>query len=249
MKFGVCCSVEEAPRILDAGFDYIEVAAVGFNGLREEWYPSAFRGLPIEATNVFFPGEIRLFGPEKVEWFEYAKRTIERAAMLGVKVMVVGSGGARRSLDGVDRDEEFAKVASRLQRWAKKHKVTIAPESLNRTETNVGNDLRRLAMQLRHEECTYTADSYHVLYEWDADGRLQDLEALWCEQIPYAPAHVHLATLEGRAAPKPDDPLLDGFKRRLHDLRYDARVSLECACPEGFDYKQALADVKSLFLM
>ena len=51
MKFGVCCSLEDVPVVLGAGFDYVELGA---SSLSDD--PSVYKGLPVEATNLFFPG-------------------------------------------------------------------------------------------------------------------------------------------------------------------------------------------------
>ena len=77
----------------------------------------------------------------------------------------------------------------------------MAPESLNRSETNVGNDLGQLAKDLAAKGIAYTADLYHILYEANADGHPPD----FAEQLPFAPLHVHLADLP-RHVPAPDDP-------------------------------------------
>ncbi|HEY0865999.1 MAG TPA: TIM barrel protein [Fimbriimonas sp.] len=247
MRFGVCCSLAEAPAVLDAGFDFVELAAVGFAGMEDAWDPRPYQDVPIECTNVFFPGSIRLAGLDATDYRPYARRTIERAAAIGVATMVVGSGGSRRAPDGIDGEAIFIDVCRNLQSIADQHGLRIAPESLNQSETNVGNDLRTLALSLQSIGVDYTADSYHVLWEWNAAGRPGTISNLWAYQVPIRPRHVHLARLESRSAPTPDDPELQAFASRLAELGYDGTVSLECSRPDGFDFRQALRDVKELF--
>jgi sugar phosphate isomerase/epimerase len=246
MRFGVCTGLEDVGKVLDAGFEYVEVGASGFNGMSEDWDPSPYQGLPIGATNLFFDHRIRLFGQNQTPYHAYAERTVSRAATLGIPVMVIGSGGPRNAPDGIDGDAGFVTIVAEIEEIARPHGIHIAPESLNRSETNVGNDLRRLALDLHKRGVGYTADSYHVLYEWDANGRVQDLEQVWKEQVPFAPTHVHVANLP-RAGVDADDPMLQGFARRLRHLAYDKSVSLECSRGEGFDYVKALATLESLF--
>jgi D-psicose/D-tagatose/L-ribulose 3-epimerase len=246
LRFGVCATVADAPAILGAGFDYIEVGASGFSGLEAEWNPTPYRGLPTEATNLFFDSRIHLFGPDRTSYLDYASRTVERAAALGVKVMVIGSGASRRAPEGEDGDVRFCEVAAEIAQIAGAFGIRIAPESLNRTETNVGNDLRCLAIGLRDNGVGYTADSYHILFEWDADGRRAALKQLFEEQIPFAPSHVHIADLP-RTGVSFDDPMLTGFAGRLRELRYNGLVSLECTRGADFDFHGSLMALRALF--
>lgn len=246
MKFGVCTGLQDAAAILNSGYDYVEVGAAGFNGISGEWDSSPYSGVPILATNLFFDRRIKLFDPGRTPYLEYASRTVTRAAHLGIPVMVVGSGPARRAPDGVDGDLAFMDIVAEIAGVAAPLGVSLAPESLNRSETNVGNDLRRLATGLRERGVGYTADSYHILYEWDANGRKEDLLQLHEEQIPFAPTHVHIADLP-RLGVDSANPMLQAFARRLRELGYHGAVSLECSREEGFDYAAALHSLQELF--
>lgn len=247
MTFGVCAGVEEAEAVLAAGFDYIEVGASGFNGLEGTWEHSPHQGFPIPATNLFFDGRIKLFGPEKTEYRSYSERTIERAASLGVKTMVVGSGNSRRAPDGVNGDAAFVAIIAELQEIADRHGIKIAPESLNADETNVGVLLGPLARELSRVGAGFTADSYHVLREWDRAGRPGDLDALWAAEIPSLPTHVHLGPID-RTAPRANDPMLRSFARYIRKgLKYDGTVSLEVNRGSGFDLAHSNRVMRELF--
>ncbi len=246
MKFGICTGLSEAQAFLNVGFDYIEVAASGFQGLSENWDPTPYQGLPILATNGFFDPSIRLFGPDATPWQDYARRTVARAAEIGVQVMVLGSGASRRAPAGIDGEASFADLCAEIAEIAKPSGITVAPEPLNRTETNVGTRQRELALRLNERDVAYTADTYHVLAEWDADGWPVTPDELWVKEVPLAPAHVHLSDV-ARMAPKGDDEMLYGFVRRLKELGYDGLVSLECRRSDGFDPARALGSIKQLF--
>ncbi len=231
--------------MLDAGFDYVELPAQALPEREED-----FRAFHPEATNLFFRGDIKLYGQEQTPYQAYAQRLVESAARLGVQTMVIGSGGSRRAPEGYApelAEAAFVRVAAEVADIAEPLGIAIAPESLNRTETNVGNDLRVLATQLQVLGVGYTADAYHVLVEWVFDGNeaAPTLEH-WRDALPHLPTHVHLASRD-RWAPLPADADLLGFVSRLSELGYDGRISLECKRKPDDDWVTMLINTKSLF--
>jgi hypothetical protein len=128
-----------------------------------------------------------------------------------------------------------------VRRWMS---PLIAPEGLNRTETDLGTDTGSFANTLAYYGIPYTADAYHILKEWDFDGREGGLSApseqYWAAQLPFVPVHAHIADLPDRLAPKADDLMLSGFFRRMKELGYEVRVSLEVRTP--FDDLVGAAD-------
>ncbi len=247
MRFGVCCNLSQARTVQDAGFDYVELPAGAlFAGPAEpDW--GALDGVAVEATNLFVQGDLKLVGPDKGNVREYAELVIPRAALAGVKVMVIGSGGARKSPAGYDLDAaegDFLDSAALCQSIASEHGITIAPESLRPEETNVGNFLGDLARMLGHRGVAYTADSYHVLNQ---PGAMPDDPAFWRHELPFAPAHVHLGT-KSRSWVVCEATEMQGFASRLMELNFDGRVSLECGWDHfETDLPHALSQVKSLF--
>ena len=69
-------------------------------------------GIRCEACNNFFPGRIRLTGPDVDEQAirAYYAKALERAATLGVKSIVFGSAGAKRVPEGFDMDRAYQQV-------------------------------------------------------------------------------------------------------------------------------------------
>jgi sugar phosphate isomerase/epimerase len=245
MKIGICCGLSDAARAVQAGLEYVELQAALLGAPSGPLPVEDYADVPMEATNVFFAPEIRLFGENATDWHDYAKRTVDRAASLEVKIMVLGSGRARHApTAGAEYEERFADVAAWIDEYALRAGVRVAPESLNRTETNVGNDLASLARRLAQRGVGYTADSFHVLREWDADGREGGLPApspeFWQRQLPHTPLHVHLGDIN-RKAPRLGDPQMAGFFQRLDELGYNARMSFECSMPD--DWSHALTEV------
>ena len=95
------------------------------------------------SANSFFHGYIKLVGPDRNESviLGYVDTVFRRAHQAGLKIVVLGSGDARRIPDGYDRQlarEEFVDVVRKMAGIAKRYDITIAMENLNRGETNFG---------------------------------------------------------------------------------------------------------------
>jgi sugar phosphate isomerase/epimerase len=245
VRFGLCCSSSEADAALDAGFDYVELPA---SRLADEI--EIYKRLRPPATNLFFPAGVSLYDSGRPHALKYAKDVVKRARDVGVQTMVIGSGGARKAPDRMRpsaAETEFVLIAAEISESAEKVGIIIAPESLNRSETNVGNDLRSFSTALREHGVAYTADSYHVISEFVAEGGEGPIELEhWEFDIPYLPAHVHLGGRD-RVDPLASDPDLAGFVRRLLDLGYDGRVSLESSRRAGWNLAESLRQMRSLF--
>lgn len=192
------------------GYDYVE-------------YPAASHE-PSETTNLFFPGDVRLYGPD-ADGLKRGKAIIDAAALRGVRIMVLGSGGVRKTEGNVNEAETaFYDLAAHLDRYAQTLGLRVAPESLNPTETNVGTSLPALVHALAEREAPFTADSYHALVETGTrDGDLD----FWRRQVPLKPLHVHFAPFD-RSIPTGEEVSLIAFFERLKELGYDSCASLEC---------------------
>ena len=210
MRLGLCCNPSEGPAALAMGYDYVE-------------YPAASHE-PSETTNLFYSADVRLYGPG-ADGLKRGKAVIDAAALRGVRIMVLGSGGVRKTEGDVAEAEKiFYDLAAELDRYAQTLGLRLAPESLNPSETNVGTSLPDLARALREREAPYTADSYHALVETGTKDAGLDF---WREQVPFAPLHVHFAPHD-RAIPTGKDATLQALFDRLRELGYDGRASLEC---------------------
>lgn len=224
MRFGVCCRLEDADSALRAGADYVEVAAWPL--AIDPEYAAQLKDLPVEATNLFMPSGLVL-KESLPACLDHGKAVIESAERLGIPVVVVGSGGARRFPEE-EKVLGLLVFVDALEVWSSSaKKLRLAPESLNREETNVGNDLNELATLLSEKGIGFTADSYHVLSEWRAEGGTEGFGELWEHQVSLVPLHVHVSDID-RRAPGAGDPAIESFFQRLKLLGYDARMSFEC---------------------
>ena len=119
MKLGCCASLWE-DRILKlpaAGADYAEAGFSSLMGksldqVRARAAQLEKAGVSLESMNVLFPGDFRLTGPQAdfsaVD--SYLEENLPKAQALGVKVVVFGSGGARRVPEGFPQEEAFAQL-------------------------------------------------------------------------------------------------------------------------------------------
>ena len=127
MRFGCCGSlvaqnpdktgVEIVEKIAQYGYDYIELPLAERMELSDADFAALCKrversGIRCEACNNFFPGRIRLTGPDVDEQAirAYYANALERAATLGVKAFVVGSAGAKRVPESSDMDRAYQQV-------------------------------------------------------------------------------------------------------------------------------------------
>ena len=239
VRFGICAGVETAAQAKDQGWDYLEGnAQTLFAGLTPD---SQYHGLektrrsvlPVAASNCLVPGALKIVGPtvDRPRLLQYLHNALKRAGETGTKVLVFGSGDARRVPDGFDPQTakaQLAEFAADAAKIASEHGVTIVLEPLNQKECNIVTSVGE-AMQyvnaLNHPAFRCLVDSYH----------------LWMENEPVAHVlaaaksirHVHVADLESRVAPglsgKSDyRPLFSVLK----SAGYDGMISVEAI---GFD--------------
>jgi len=238
MLFGICTSIDRWADVKAAGWDFVEenIQKLFQGQLPDDQWTGLARvkaaGLRVPAANCLLPGSLPVVGPQvdMPALRQYMTRVIARADMIGMKILVFGSGGARKVLDGFPMPAvrgqliEFAGMAARL---AEGTGVTLVAEPLNKSETNTMNSLAQamdLVQAVNHPHFQCLADSFHF---WLENDSLQDLEAA----MPWI-RHVHLADMEKRVAPgesgKSD---YRPFFRVLKQAGYDRAMSIE---PIGF---------------
>lgn len=242
MKIGICGGLTgkntdgssfDFPRAArEAGYDFLEVNLSAVAGLSEEEF-GQFRsslaavGLPVEACNVMFPATIRLTGPaaDLQVTRTYLAQAYERAADLGIKVMVFGSAGARNVPEGFPLEEAWLQLVHMLRMAgdiAASKRLTIVIEPLNQSESNIIQTVSEgftLAKQVNHPAVRLLADYYHMAKDGEDCGVIRTAGS-WIQ-------HTHFADPEGRAYPTVDKPTFRDFFSALKDANYQGRVSLE----------------------
>jgi sugar phosphate isomerase/epimerase len=251
MKFGICCgptalAQEKEPlkdsvaRLMDvlqdAGADYVEfpVASLApegeestFDTLREAMEAAPLR---VEAMNGFIPAHHRITGPDVdiAKVLSFCDVALSRAHALGVPVVVLGSGGARKVPDGFEHQkalEQFNAFCRELGPVAERHDVYIAIEPLNTREDNLINTVAQGAQAveaINHPYIQLLADFYHMFADDEPLSNITD-------SGQYI-RHTHLADTgritAGTATPEAD---FHGFFKALKDSGYAARADARCS--------------------
>ena len=235
MRVGICAGPSLLARLEKIGYGYIELGIANtllpelpeeeiMPPLREAFSSSRLRS---EAYNLLLPGDLKVVGPEAdpARQERYLERAFQRAASLGGKAAVFGSGGARSIPEAWPRKEAEAQVIGFLRRAgeaAARQGMEIAIEPLNTSECNFINSVAEgtaLAKLADHPAVGVLSDLYHVAYEGQSYEETR-------EALPWL-RHVHVAG-EGRRAPeKADFGFLRDYFAVLRGSGYNGRISIE----------------------
>ena len=188
MRFGCCGSlvaqnpdktgVEIVEKIAQYGYDYIELPLAEMMQLSDADFAALCKrversGIRCEACNNFFPGRIRLTGPDVDEQAirAYYAKALERAATLGVKSIVFGSAGAKRVPEGFDIDRAYQQVVQVTRETgeaAAKYGITIVIEPVRMPDCNIINTFAegvQLAKTVGLDNVKVLIDFYHMVCE------------------------------------------------------------------------------------
>jgi sugar phosphate isomerase/epimerase len=234
MRLGVCGGPDRAAVAAEAGFEYLEWSVGALLCPRDErarfeqaLAEARAAALPCEALNCFLPGDLKVTGPdaEPAAQEAYVSVTMQRAEEAGVRVIVFGSGGARRIPEGFDRERAHAQLLdfSRMAAThANNHGVTLVFEPLNVNECNVLTTVAECAALAREVDLPamrVLVDGYHWLKDKDTVAGIVDAGPLL--------AHTHIATETHRRAPGEEACDFSAFFGALRTAGYDRRMSVE----------------------
>jgi len=136
--------------------------------------------------NVMFPSQMKIAGPDVQEQavLNYADSLFSRARQAKVKVIVLGSGAARRLPDGYDINKataDFILLGKKIAAIAKKYNVKIALENLQSKETNFLNSVKSAAdvvRRINHPNFGLNADIFHMRREGELPQSIIDAKDL-----------------------------------------------------------------------
>ena len=230
------CGTGHAEAAKAAGLDYLEANVTGFlmpENSDEEF--AANKALaatitpPIYSANGFFPGDIKIVGPEAdiERAVKYSQTALRRASEIGIKILVLGSSGSRSIPDGFSREEarkQFIDFLKRIAQDAEKNGVIVAIEPLQTEETNFINTVPEGAQIARETGSKYIAviaDLFHMArMKEPPEDIINSADKL---------VHCHIAEVDERTAPgvKGDD--FTPYLKALKSIKYDGRMSFECS--------------------
>ena len=234
-RVGVCTTVSKVPLLQKAGCSFVEI------GIRDFFVPeksdatfeanleaAGKSALPVYSGNSFFPGTIRLVGPDvdRKAVMDYTEIIMKRAGQSQTKILVLGSGGARRIPDGFkrrDAEMQFVDLCRGMAEIAQRHGVIIVLEPLRKEETNFLNTVRegmKIVKAVDHPNLKILADFYHMACEGEDPGALVEAGVDLF--------HCHIAEVAERTAPgrKGDD--FTPYLRALKKIGYKGAIALEC---------------------
>lgn len=233
MRFGFCASIQDAPLLKELGYDYLECVLRDLDGmspgqLREARELLSETGLAAEAFNCFY-GPQRLVGEDATplpELLDYTNRVLERAAELGGRIAVYGSGRARHIPEGFSRERargQFCEAVWHTAQAARQFGITLVLEPLNAGETNFFHTVEEgagLVKEIGHENLFLLADWYHVCREGEPFAQVVQAGPLL--------RHIHLAEPVNRRVPRMGDGADYGaMGAALTRARYQGRISIE----------------------
>ena len=182
MRYGCCTGDAQAAGLLATlGYDYFELPLANLAALPEDEFAALAEGIErsgihSEACNIFFPRTVRLTGddvdPARIE--AYTAHAIGRAARLGTRIIVFGSGGARNIPEGFPAGHAWDQLVEALRLVApiaQAHDITIVIEPLNRRESNIINTAAEglaLARQVDRPSIRLLVDYYHLTLEHES---------------------------------------------------------------------------------
>src|SRR5512137_1446219 len=251
-QIGICVDPDKFEAAQAAGYDYVETNASKVAALSDEEFEKLAAQvtqlrIPLAASMSFIPAAIKLTGPEAdpAKQMAYVIGALPRLKRLGVKIVVFGSGGARRVPDGFSKDEAFTQLVDfcrRVAPVARENGLTIVVEPLRKQETNIINTAREglaLVKAVDRPEIRLLVDYYHLAEE----GENADVIA---EAGPLL-AHTHIANPAGRVYPlSPDESAYTGFFSNLCKIGYNGRTSVEASTKDfAADAPKALSFLRN----
>ncbi|MBO6160092.1 MAG: sugar phosphate isomerase/epimerase [Bacteroidales bacterium] len=229
------CGLNHASAAVACGLDYLEAGVASF--LVPEMDDEAFAarrraadtlGIPIYSANGFFPGDIRVVGPDAdlERAIRYSETALRRTSEVGMKVLVLGSSRSRQIPEGFSREEaeaQFLALLKGIAPAAEKYGVFVAIEPLQKEESNFINTVKEgaeLARRAGSPNICVLADFFHMAREKEDPA---DLVAAADKLV-----HCHIAECARRTPPGVDGDDFTPYFKALRQIGYEGRISIEC---------------------
>lgn len=235
LEIGVCSDFAKGDLLKGFGYSYIEEGVQkylappkGEEEFLKNLESARSAALPIKACNSFLPSILKCVGPETdhAAILKFADTAFRRAQIAGVKIIVFGSGGARKIPEGFPRREariQFITLCKQMAPIAGKYKVKVVLEPLNSQECNFINSVAEggeIVKEVNHPNFLLLADIYHMKKESENPENIV--------KYGHFLHHIHIAEKEGRSAPGTNHDDFTEYFRALKKIRYRGMISVEC---------------------
>lgn len=192
MKIGVCGGFDRIAIAAECGFDYVETnfrslatsATDKYYAFNEELIKN---GITCEAANCFLGGDMKITGAS-VDYKaleDYLKTAYKRAEETGIKVVVMGSSGARNISEGQSYKEGINQIIYFVKNFAApiaaEHHIDFVFEPLCKLESNVINTIKEgamLASAIDLPNVGTLGDLYHMYVEGDTYDDVKELKGI-----------------------------------------------------------------------
>ncbi|MBR5295030.1 MAG: sugar phosphate isomerase/epimerase [Clostridia bacterium] len=230
--------------LAEFGFDFLELPMNFLHSMTEEEQDAFLAemktyGLTADSCCSFFGKEVVMMGDD-IDLSVVEEATLKNLAVaekFGMKIVVIGSGGARKIPEGYPVEkakERFASVVRACADICQTKGMKVVIEPLRRSETNfINTALDGLEMKnyIDHPAVGCLVDFFHL---YTNEENYDDVKKLGNNLI-----HAHFARPNpDRLPPKAEDEkTVQNWLQILKDINYDARLVLECS------WRNALPDV------
>lgn len=232
---GITASLSSDSLAAASGFTYLEETVrrvlspnntiIQFNELVKALQHTKCK---VQSCNVFIPGEMKLVGPDvnEARVLGYVDTVMQRARLAGIRIIVLGSGEARKippGTDSVAAVKQFITLCRKMAVVAAKYGRTIAMENLNSGETNFINTLAQgnaVVTAINHPNFRLTADIYHMLKENESP------ESIIAAR--HVLVHCHIAERDKRTPPGVEGDDFTPYFAALHKIGFQGCIMMEC---------------------
>jgi D-psicose/D-tagatose/L-ribulose 3-epimerase len=240
------------------GFEYCEPSVVKVMSLSDADFETtrakiAATPVHVESMNVLLPGDLKVVGPDvdQAKIKSYIESAFVRAGALGTKIVVFGSGGARKVPDGFSQTQAWSQLVDFLRLMGeeidrKKYGFVIGIEALRKEESNIINktaDAYQLALDSKHPKINIICDFFHLASE------NEDPKVLL--RVKDRLVHLHFANeCNKRLFPKDpgECPAYSPFFANLREIGYQGRISIEAGTTDfNADAPVGLATLHQLY--
>ena len=253
MKYSCCIgyNAKSLETLANHGYDCFETPLASLsdkpeNEIKDFKYVADSYGLYFVSHNGMFPGNFKLLDKNEYKKIsDYLDAILTKSSILGTKIIVLGSGGARRIPEDMtltDAKKYFCNLLTEIIiPKAEEYSISIAIEELRKEETNFINNCRE-AMEIINEvnnvRLGLLIDYYHAILGGDTE---EDFVSFGQKIL-----HVHMASpKDNRLFPKMKN--LDELKiffSALKRVEYKGAVSLEGG--DGGNFESAISEALSV---